>query len=229
MKSLKKLIYTENSKYPLENGFFALGLIDRKKQLAENRWTDDEKLQNRYGTLARKCREEFANLFQEDCKSIVYCHAQDKYESLSAFINLVEAQLNIPDKQKTQVFSTQINTISAIRVSPFWLNCSMRRQLFTMIIRAGAIHYKKDQSIIDTFKQYALGKTSIEGIELFLNGYYNFTDESRNILAGDMHKGAAFQFQNKSKEELIDKVITKENKEILSPEVKTQLQRKKTV
>lgn len=213
-KELKVLEYRpcSVSQYPATNGYFALALIDRKEGYAETRVSKDEKLQNRYyGKVFFKCREEFGNVFLADCKSIAYVHNAAFTPVIRDFMSQVEDKLNISAKEKSLFFETSNEKISAIRVSPFWLNCPMRRQAFTLFLRAG-LNHKLEVDIQEAINQYPFSKGILPFFELFLEGYSVFGEKTVKKLEADMHHGVVFNFKNVLREHIIEgKLLLKEN------------------
>ncbi len=231
MKALKTLIYTENSKYQAGNRQIALAWIDSKNGTAESRESENEDYK-KYGTF-RNCLEEVGRFFEEDCKSIVYCVTKEQLVLVRKFIELVETKLKINIKEKSLIFETNSANIAAIRVSPFWMDCPLKRRVFLIFLRAG-LYYKdtyKDDVINQTITAYyeskygdylsssagEAGKEKItntiknvtKGLEIFLDGYTEFSEDCLTVLANNFHTGFVNQFKEKLPEQIKDIMLFK--------------------
>lgn len=201
------LSYTENSKFPPLPGHLALAWIDKKKKSAESRDTEDKIFDRYLGRMFFSCLESWSNVFQENCKSILFC-AENHTSKLAEFLEKVETKLKIPAANRSQVFQTNNEKISAIRTSKFWLE-GMRLKVFPLFIRA-SIYYESGGSINDAINKYPLAKKCLPFFDLFLSGYVNFDEEILETWKTDFHHGIIFSFQNKTKEQIIDsELLTK--------------------
>jgi len=218
IKELPILTYTENSPYGLPSGFkLSLGLIDKKEKTAESRLSEDENLANKYGYF-RACLEEANRCFtRPEDKSMIFHGHPNRSINIRNLISYFEDKLNL--KIKSQVFATNIETITAIRISPFWMDCRLKKTLLFILIRAGqefkvnvpagTLEHVAFASLLGS--QDYLPKLK-NMIELFLDGYTKFNQTCLDILDSDFHKGIVFQFQDKSKDEILaGNLLIKEN------------------
>lgn len=203
LKLIKNWVYDpqEQSKYKDGPGHFALAKINRLKGTVTSRITSDEDLAEHYhNTTWFGCREEGHRVWTEKCHSIIFCHEGEQAELISEFINKIERILKIPAKEQTILFSTDRTTMSAVKSSDFWVSCPMRRQIFSILLRAGRNHVIGDEvgTALSITKYTQLTKNAIE---LFLQGYNKFTKSCLDDLVEDFHCGFIHQFSNKSLED----------------------------
>ena len=88
----------------------------------------------------QKCREVFGKIQDEESRSIMFCHNTGQNLNVEDFIKKIEQKLNIALKDRTKFYSTQNNTISAIKIARFWMDNNLKRQVFTLLVRAGFNH-----------------------------------------------------------------------------------------
>jgi len=78
------------------------------------------------------CRE----YFQDESRGIrrfLFCHRPKRCRNIAVFMDRVESALGVPERS---VFGpTQRHNISWARVSPWWMESSMRRSLMTILMR----------------------------------------------------------------------------------------------
>lgn len=124
------------------------------------------------------CRDQFHSAFNKNCKDILFCCGQwksgrSKGRSVEAFIHEAERRLRV--KRYTKFGPTQRLDIVWLTVSPFWMEESMRRSLFTALLRAG-MHYDRRVQDFDralTSDRYLAGTQ--EAVQRFLDGHTHCT------------------------------------------------------
>jgi len=110
------------------------------------------------------CRELFQDDFTKQTETVLLAHKSGHFNRLRIFISTAEEVLSVPT---SEVGPTQRKTISYIIPSSFWTQCSMRRSLFTILLRA-APQYEGDFDEALYGNQYAAGTR--EAIERFFSG-----------------------------------------------------------
>lgn len=206
---MKVLTFTENADYKPEVNHFALAKIDRKKSTCETRLSNDQDLADKYG-YSRLCLEEVGNFFQEDCKSIVHYHDDifgNYTQNIREFLSVIEKSLKI-DK-KGMVFGTE-KTVTALRVSPFWLKNTLRRRLFLILVKDGKSFYK-DAGLDKFFENSQYCSKIKDFLKVFLAGYTKFDQSCLDKNYKDFHNGIISQFKNKTEEQIKDVLMFKEH------------------
>lgn len=212
---MKTLQLTKNWRYEPGNefsqegdGYFALGLIDKKLGTATSKLTDRQDYIDSfgYGTWY-KCREQFHKVFTEKDKSILYVHAGNLTPNIAEFITKIENVIGIARKEQTECFLTQRTTITAIRPAKFWLSCPMRRQIFSLILRSGRNHIiGNDYSVALLNSKYS--KETFHIINLFISGYNTFNQKCLDILEDNHHHGFYHQFNGVTVEQARNVLLT---------------------
>lgn len=80
------------------------------------------------------CREVFQKKSQ-GVRWFLFSHRSYKGRNVAEFIKRVETKLKL--KVRTEFGKTQRCNITWVKASPWWMNYSMRRSLFTALLRAG--------------------------------------------------------------------------------------------
>lgn len=201
----KILTFTEKFDFaPSSAGYFGLAKIDRIKSTCAPVMSDHPDAERYNYDLLYHCREVFNKVFNETIKSIFFTHVADATQNISSFINLVEDQLNISAKEKSQFFKTKdYSNVSAIRVSVFWLNCPMKRQLLTLFLRAGR-KYSTDKTIKDCIFEEKNYEKCWPAVELFLDGYFGFNEKFLEVLKKNHQRGFVYCFSDKTKESILE-------------------------
>lgn len=205
MKTLKLkkdwLYDPDNSKFRDGDGAFSLALINRKEGVVKVRDTSDEELHEKYNHFPwKKCREQFNLCWNEKSTSLIYCHEGNLSESIGEFISKFETKLGL--KELSQFYRTSYITMTAIKVSPFWVECPIRRQLFTVLLRAGR-NYQLGADIQTALDSTQYTQQLKSCIDLFLAGYHNFDQASKSYLEANFHNGIIWRFKNKTVEEIL--------------------------
>lgn len=103
-----------------------------------------------YGT---KCREQIAVRFKEDINQFVFVAPADcNLDNLVKFFSLIEKRLNLKNLEDKLVITTpRFTHINGIvfcsNIPAFWRSSELRRSVFTLFFRAGAIFYKGGDDI----------------------------------------------------------------------------------
>lgn len=134
---------------------------------ADGQFISIQKGQNGYYIdVVRKCRVEFAEHFQRDINLIGFYKENININLVNKFIELVENKLKI----KTPTIFYQLNRDTIIiKVSPFWMKSALKRSVFTLFLRCGAVYYKK--GFWNAINDYNLSRTVKPAIKRFLKGY----------------------------------------------------------
>jgi len=131
------------------------------------------------------CREYFQD---EACRvrRFLFSHRFNKGDNVAQFMRRVERRLNL-DKY-SQLYQTNRRTITMVRPNAWWMDTSMRKSLFTLLIRAG-VHYEPE---IDNFESaiFSIDYTANTkyAVQRFLLGYTKYTGKVRGWVA-QFHEG----------------------------------------
>jgi hypothetical protein len=83
-----------------------------------------------------KCREQFATRFTENHKGLFFCHEVNESQRCASFLVKTEQIIDISSSHS--VFGeTNRPDVTWIVPSFFWMSSDMRRQLLTILLRAG--------------------------------------------------------------------------------------------
>lgn len=150
------------------------------------------------------CREDFSKVFNKNSIGLYFSHA-DKSENISSFIERTEdilisaANHNI---SKSLFFETNFKFALWIEPSNFWMECPVKRSLFTLLLRCGSFYnfdnYEKALFSLDYCK------ITKPAIQRFLYGFTQFKFE--NEIFEGIGKGWVSYFANQSIEIVCEKL-----------------------
>lgn len=111
-------------------------------------------------------------MFQEDftkrTETILFAHKSGHYTRLRNFISIAEELLDVAT---SEVGPTQRKTISYITPSDFWTQCSMRRSLFSILLRAGD---KYDGDFDEALYDNMYVSSTRAAVERFFGGHTHY-------------------------------------------------------
>lgn len=120
------------------------------------------------------CREFFHPYTARLPEGIVFVCGERK-DNVAAFLNKVEQRLEIPERRQSQFAYTNRNRILWIYPSRWWLQYSIRRSLFTALLRAGVrYHLEKDDFDEALYGSQYLRDTQY-AVKRFMGGYTKCT------------------------------------------------------
>ncbi len=93
-------------------------------------------------------------------------------ENIAAFINEVENKLKI--KPRTVFYSTHIENVIWVMPSKWWTHLSMRRSLFTILLRSGQRYNRFEKNFNEAIYSEIYLKTTKFAIDRFLKGHTNY-------------------------------------------------------
>jgi hypothetical protein len=153
------------------------------------------------------CRENFSKTFPAT-KGFFFSHEPDQGERIAVFLDKVEAVLSLKDR--TEYARTNLNFVLWISPSSFWRSCSMRRSLFTILLRAG-IKYNPQE---DNFQEALLSQSYIvstkNAVYRFLFGFTKF--RGHQSIGIGIGKGWAYHFRNKTDDFVCSQLISTRKK-----------------
>lgn len=192
--------------YMPTSGSFSLAKINASNKTCSSRYSTDEALQKRYKSKFLHCREEYGNVFREKCYSILYAQPKYLHNNISNYINYIEKELKIPTKDQTLFYFTDNNETLAIKVSKFWVDgpsSALRRQIFTLFLRQG-VNYSSNsgESLNTSLNSYSDAIRPL--LDLFLEGYVNFSESCLIDLREDMCYGIVSQFNYLDREGILE-------------------------
>lgn len=128
------------------------------------------------------CREIFSNAFTVRQVYIGFTSGNLNIQRLNEFFQIIEDKLELPENQRTQFLTCIQKHIVICKVSAFWRKNILRRQFFTLFLRAGGIFHNGDWK--ETWKNYKLGKGMTRVINFFLDGNTIQTPNSNKTIQG---------------------------------------------
>jgi len=118
------------------------------------------------------CRERFAKSWNSKTLGLFFKTDSGAGSNVAAF--MLKTELVLQEKSHTQFAPTNWDDILWIEPVKFWMKCSMRRSLFTILIRAGLAYRPEQDNYEDAlFRQKYLADTPA-AIKRFLYGYTNY-------------------------------------------------------
>ena len=118
------------------------------------------------------CREEFHGINQRSRRILFVC-GENKSRLVAAFINKIERMLEIPQERRSLFAYTGRKRIVWVQTSTWWHKYSIRRSLFTILLRAGRDYNKQN---FDTVLQSATYLSNTQhAVQRFLKGYTKCT------------------------------------------------------
>lgn len=160
----KRIVRHQNSCMPLH------GCLATSTRFFENK-NGEEKSRWRINNI-HYCRDEFHRSFTRKSQNLVLCHPDKEMEDLATFIWKVEDILKI--KEYTRIGKTQRNHFTWIKVSPFWLESSMRRSFFTALLRSARTYSIAQDNFQATLYSLFYFNQTRHAVERFLAGYTRY-------------------------------------------------------
>ena len=142
------------------------------------------------------CREQFSENFLNNHVGLFFAHKKDEFQNICDFIHKTEdvltnaALLNI---EKSKFTRTNLNFILWVEPSKFWMQCSMKRSLFTLLLRS-SLDYNCHNYEKCLFNCSASTKLAIQR---FMYGFTEFNDCDERKFKG-LGKGWTDHFRNKN-------------------------------
>jgi hypothetical protein len=122
------------------------------------------------------CREYFLDESQ-GIRRMLFSHKKDKSYSVAAFIDRVEQELRI--KPRSDFGPTQRSTVTWIRVSSFWSTSSMKRSLFTALLRCGVNYRWTKGNLNEALTSVQYTRMTESAVNRFLSGHTRYTGNQR--------------------------------------------------
>jgi hypothetical protein len=118
------------------------------------------------------CRERFATHWNSRTKAIFFKHNPGAGKNIAAFIHKTEKIVNANMESKFAL--TNMDEVLWVAPSRFWMQCKMKRSLFTILLRAGRnYHIDSDNYEGALFGDSYANKTR-QAIMRFLFGYTKY-------------------------------------------------------
>lgn len=162
------------------------------------------------GTLVARewlyCRE----YFQDESAGIrrfLFCHKANRCRNIAAFVNVIEEKLNISDR--SIIGPTQRYHVSWIGVSPWWMNTSMKRSIFTAFLRCGQFYDPVLNNFDDALLSVLYTKHTEYAVKRFLDGHTKYTGKRRGWYNQFRWGGGTHEEPRMPSQELIDKLLVK--------------------
>jgi hypothetical protein len=153
-----------------------------------------------------QCRENFAKRFTNAQNGLFFSHGVNNDENVCAFIEKTEDILirgALQNIIKSNFYKTNLNFAIWIEPSSFWMNCPMKRSLFTMLLRCGLIYNLKNYE--EALYGYQYSKITKNAVQRFMYGFTEFVFEDESFEG--IGKGWASYFGNKPCDLVCEKLI----------------------
>lgn len=137
-----------------------------------SRFFEEEKSRWRIGSFYH-CRDQFHPHFTGKSQNIIYCHPANEREDIANFIWMIEDRVKV--EEHSRIGPTNRNTFTWIKVSPFWLQQSMRRSFFTAILRAARAYKVAKNNFNEALYSVFYFQESRPAVQRFLAGFTYFT------------------------------------------------------
>jgi hypothetical protein len=131
------------------------------------------------------CREEFAKSFHAKTEKMFFCTVSIskgtaknyndyrlRSRRVARFIHRLEVKLGL--KEFTKFYETNQYNIIEIDPSGFWRADTLKRSLFTILVRAGLLYDQKKDNYKDALRSYTYSAQTNKYITRFLDGYTKF-------------------------------------------------------
>lgn len=203
-------LYTENRVVkpsafgPPEKGYFAV---------------DDEQQSVNWD----KCREQFAARFTELSKGLFFCHNTDEGRRTASFLIKTEQVVGIADPNRSKPFNystfAETDRANILWVGPscFWMEAEIKRQLLTVILRAGMNYNPSKDDYEDAlWKPDQLGNNyaakTKAAISRFLYGFTDYVPPNSSSAWGSFTNkvGWVTLFENKNEELIRERLVVPE-------------------
>lgn len=115
------------------------------------------------------CRERFHGYMPVNRKKLFSIASLCSIYDIDKFFSALENELNIPKKDQTIFYRTNIKHVYTVELSKFWRKNLFRFQLSTIFLRAGGSN--KYCGLMKTIRKENLARDIRSVIKLFLSGY----------------------------------------------------------
>lgn len=151
------------------------------------------------------CRETFAKKLTVFEKGFYFSYGYDQEKNVAAFIEKTEEVLKtaaLQNIKNSKFFRTNLNFAIWIEPADFWMECSVKRSLFTLLLRCGLsydmINYEK------TLFQNQYSTVTKKALQRFFYGFTKFVKQEE-IFEG-IGKGWTSYFANKNSQIICEKL-----------------------
>ena len=162
------------------------------------------------GTLVARewlyCREYFQDESQ-GIRRFLFCHKSNRCKNIAAFIHKVEEKLCLVER--SEIGPTQRYNISWINVSPWWTNTSMKRSLFTALLRCGQNYDLNPESFDSALFSVLYTKHTEYAVRRFLDGHTKYTGKKKGWYNQFRWGGGTRDEAKMPSNELVDSLLVK--------------------
>lgn len=155
------------------------------------------------------CREYFQDE-SAGIKRFLFCHKPHKCKNIAFFIDKIEEILHL-DETST-IGPSQRNNISWIKVSPWWTATSMKRSLFTILIRCGQNYNYKLENFDEALFSTLYTKHTEYAVRRFLEGNTRYTGKRKGWYNQFRWGGGTFTNPKMPTKELVEKLLVQPKK-----------------
>jgi hypothetical protein len=151
------------------------------------------------------CRETFAKKLTALEKGFYFSCGHEQEKNVIAFIEKAEDVLANAALQKivrSKFFKTNLNFAIWIEPSEFWMECPVKRSLFTLLLRCGLSYDMIDFEKALFQNQYSV--VTKKALQRFFYGFTNFI--SKEEIFEGIGKGWASYFANKNTQIICEKL-----------------------
>ena len=152
------------------------------------------------------CREYFQDESQ-GIRRFLFCHKPNRCRNIAFFIHKIEEKLAL--KERTVIGPTQRYNISWVRVSSWWTNTSMKRSLFTALIRCGQNYNTKTDNFDEALFSVLYTKHTEYAVKRFLDGHTRYTGKKKGWYNQFRWGAGTPEEPRMPDEEAVDKLLVK--------------------
>jgi myosin-crossreactive antigen len=153
------------------------------------------------------CRENFAKKFNRNQKGLYFSCGHEQEKNVIAFIEKTEEILLKAALQNivfSNFYKTNLNFALWVEPAEFWMECSLKRSLFTLLLRCGLsydfVNYEK------TLFQNQYSSVTKQALQRFFYGFTKADSKNEESFEG-IGKGWTSYFANKNSQIICEKLL----------------------
>lgn len=159
------------------------------------------------------CRE----YFQDESAGIrrfLFCHRSNKCRNIAFFIHLIEEKLGLGER--SFIGPTQRYNVSWIRISPWWTATSMKRSLFTALLRCGQNYSPEQDNFEDALFSVLYTKHTEYAVRRFLDGHTRYTGKRRGWYSQFRWGGGTMDEPREPDNSAVDRLLVQPKEKVLN-------------
>lgn len=179
-------------------GAISIGSFCRIREVFEGRWV---------ASRWNYCRE-FFHKDSHKVRKMLFSHRKNCGKNVAEFMSKIENLLSI--EKKSKFGPTQRLTVMWIEPSSWWVDTSMKRSLFTALLRSGQNYLLKTDNFEEALFSHPYTSETKYAVTRFLAGYTKYTGRIRGWFRQFRWGiGGDWRNPNKPDEATVDKLLIK--------------------